>query len=54
MIWVSQKGEEKKYSLLDLANLSNQAANVLLKYGINKGDRVLISCPEFRSGGSLQ
>jgi acetyl-CoA synthetase len=45
MIWVSQKGEEKKYSFLDLANLSNQAANVLLKYGINKGDRVLVMLP---------
>ncbi len=45
MIWVNQNGEEKKYSFLDLANLSNQAANVLLKYGINKGDRVLIMLP---------
>jgi acetyl-CoA synthetase len=45
MIWVNQEGEEKKYSFLDLANLSNQAANVLLKYGINKGDRVLIMLP---------
>ena len=45
MIWVGQQGEEKKYSFLDLANLSNQAANVLLKYGINKGDRVLVMLP---------
>ncbi|MCX6688678.1 MAG: AMP-binding protein [Methanoregula sp.] len=45
MIWVSQKCEEKKYSFFDLANLSNQAANVLLKYGINKGDRVLVMLP---------
>ena len=45
MIWVGRQGEEKKYSFLDLANLSNQAANVLLKYGINKGDRVLVMLP---------
>ncbi|MHB8163715.1 MAG: AMP-binding protein, partial [Methanoregula sp.] len=45
MIWVNQQGEEKKYSYLDLANLSNQAANILLKYGINKGDRVLVMLP---------
>ncbi|MDD1704135.1 MAG: AMP-binding protein [Methanoregula sp.] len=45
MIWVDQNGEEKKYSLLDLANLSNQAANALLKYGINKGDRALVLLP---------
>ena len=45
MIWVNQEGEEKKYSFLDLANLSNQAANILLKYEINKGDRVLVMLP---------
>jgi len=45
MIWVDQNGEEKKYTFLDIANLSNQAANILLKYGINKGDRVLVMLP---------
>jgi acetyl-CoA synthetase len=45
MIWVSQSGEEKKYTFRDLRNLSNQAANVLLKYGINKGDRILVMLP---------
>jgi acetyl-CoA synthetase len=30
MIWVNQKGEEKKFSFLYLSNLSNQAANILL------------------------
>ena len=45
MIWANQHGEEKKLSFLDMSNLSNQAANVLLKYGINKGDRVLIMLP---------
>ncbi len=45
LIWVSQNGEEKKYTFKDLSNLSNQAANVLLKYGINKGDRVLVMLP---------
>ncbi len=45
MIWVSQQGEEKKYTFRDMKNLSNQAANILLKYGINKGDRVLLILP---------
>ena len=45
MIWANQQGEERKFSFLDMSNLSNQAANVLLKYGINKGDRVLIMLP---------
>ena len=42
MIWTNQQGLEKKYSFRDLKNLSNQVANILLKYNINKGDRVLI------------
>jgi acetyl-CoA synthetase len=45
MIWVNQEGKEKKYSFRDLKNLSNQAANILLKYGIQKGDRVMLMLP---------
>ncbi|MDG6256062.1 MAG: AMP-binding protein [Methanomicrobiaceae archaeon] len=45
MIWVNQEGAEKKYSFRDMMNLSNSAANILLKYGIKKGDRVLIMLP---------
>jgi acetyl-CoA synthetase len=45
MIWVNQEGEEKKYSFRDLKNLSNQVANILIKYGIQKGDRVLLMLP---------
>jgi acetyl-CoA synthetase len=45
MIWVDQEGEEKKYSFRDLKNLSNGAANILLKYGIMKGDRVMLMLP---------
>ena len=45
MIWVDKKGNEKKFTFRDMMNLSNQAANILLKYGINKGDRVLILLP---------
>ena len=45
MIWVSQEGCEKKFSFRDLKNLSNQAANILIKYGIQKGDKVLLILP---------
>jgi len=45
MIWVNQEGLEKKYSFRDFKNLSNQAANILIKYGVQKGDRVLIMLP---------
>ena len=37
MIWVNQHGEEKKYSFRDLKNLSNGAANILLKLTVSRG-----------------
>jgi acetyl-CoA synthetase len=45
MIWVNQDGVEKKFTFWDLMRLSNQIANILIKYGVNKGDRVLIMLP---------
>jgi acetyl-CoA synthetase len=45
MIWVNQEGVEKKYTFWDLMRLSNQIVNIMIKYGINKGDRVLIMLP---------
>jgi acetyl-CoA synthetase len=45
MIWVDARGGEKKYTFRDLKNLSNEAANILLKYGISKGDRVMVMLP---------
>ena len=45
MIWTNQKGVEKKFTFWDLMRLSNQVVNMLIKYGVNKGDRVLIMLP---------
>ncbi|HXX54739.1 MAG TPA: AMP-binding protein [Methanoregula sp.] len=45
MVWVNQQGEEKKFTFWDLMRLSNQIANMLIKYGINKGDKVMIMLP---------
>ncbi|NLO78426.1 MAG: AMP-binding protein [Methanomicrobiales archaeon] len=45
MIWANQDGDEKKYTFHDLKKFSNMAANILLKFGINKGDRVMIMLP---------
>ncbi|HQJ87516.1 MAG TPA: AMP-binding protein, partial [Methanoregulaceae archaeon] len=42
MIWTDQKGNEKKFTFWDLMGLSNAAANILLKHGIHKGDRVML------------
>jgi acetyl-CoA synthetase len=45
MIWVNQEGKEKTYTYRQLMNLSNSAANMLLKYGVKKGNRVIIMLP---------
>jgi acetyl-CoA synthetase len=45
MIWTNQEGCEKTFTFRQLSNLSNSAANMLLKYGISKGDRVIIMLP---------
>jgi acetyl-CoA synthetase len=45
MIWVNQEGVEKKFTFWDLMRLSNQIVNIMIKYGVNKGDRVLIMLP---------
>ncbi len=45
MIWVDQEGNEKKYTFFDLMRLSNQAVNMCIKYGIKKGDRVMLMLP---------
>ena len=45
MIWVNQDGMEQKFTFWDLMRLSNQIANIMIKYGVNKGDRVLIMLP---------
>ena len=45
MIWVNQHGGEKKFTFHDFKRLSIQAANLLLKHGITKGDRVVMMLP---------
>lgn len=45
MIWVNQEGVEKKFTFWDMMIHSNEAANILMKFGIQKGDRVLLMLP---------
>jgi acetyl-CoA synthetase len=45
MLWVNQKGVEKKFTFWELSRLSNQVVNMMIKYGIKKGDRVMIMLP---------
>lgn len=52
MIWVNQQGRERKLTYFDFSRLSNQAANLLFKHGVSKGDRVFIMLPRIPNGGS--
>jgi acetyl-CoA synthetase len=45
MLWVNQKGEEKRFTFGDLMQESDGAFKILQKHGICKGDRVLIMLP---------
>ena len=41
LVWCNNKGEEHTFTFSDISKLSNKVANMLLKYGIKKGDFVM-------------
>ena len=45
MIWTNQQGAEQIYTFRDISRRSNQIVNMLIKYKIGKGDKVLIMLP---------
>ena len=45
LIWCNDKGENKAFKFSDISRLSNQFANLLVRRGIRKGDRVMIVLP---------
>ena len=42
MLWVSNEGEERRFTFEDLRRLSNQTANFLVHHGVKKGDCVML------------
>lgn len=42
VVWTNPEHEEKRFTFADVSRLSNRAANVFKKYGIKKGDKVLV------------
>ena len=42
LVWIGKDGRERIFSFEDLSQISNQAANVFLKHGITRGDRVML------------
>ena len=45
MLWVGQKGEERRITFAQFAERSSRAANAFAALGIQKGDRVLVMLP---------
>ncbi|MBO1912151.1 acyl-CoA synthetase, partial [Microvirga sp. 3-52] len=45
LIYINSKGEKKEITYAALMNLANQAANVFMENGLNKGDVVLVMVP---------
>jgi acyl-coenzyme A synthetase/AMP-(fatty) acid ligase len=45
MLWVNERGDEKRLTFGDFTARSNQVANALRTLGIRKGDRILIMLP---------
>lgn len=45
LIWCNEEGEERRFNFSDISRLSNQLANLLVRQGIRKGDRVMIVLP---------
>ena len=39
--WVNENGEEHKFTFKELSEKSNQVANMMLAYGVKKGDMVM-------------
>ena len=42
IVWTNPDKEEKTFTFADIARLSNKCANVFKKYGIKKGDKVIV------------
>ncbi|HPW00592.1 MAG TPA: AMP-binding protein, partial [Oscillospiraceae bacterium] len=42
LVWTNDRGEERTFTFQDMSLLSNQAANMFLEHGIEKGDRVML------------
>lgn len=42
LVWCNVEGEERTFTFGEMKKLSNRAANLFLKYGVKKGDKVML------------
>jgi len=45
LIWCNDQGDERLFNYSDITRLTNQLANLLVKHGVKKGDRILVLMP---------
>lgn len=45
LIWCDQTGNERRFNFSDVSRITNQMANLLVRLGVRKGDRVLVLLP---------
>ncbi len=45
LVWANEDGEERRFTYVDVRDLSNRFANYLVSKGVKKGDRVLVMLP---------
>lgn len=45
LIWCNERGDEQLFHFSDISRLSNQLANLLVRQGIGKGDKVMLVLP---------
>ncbi len=45
LIWCNEAGDERRFNFSDISRLSGQLANLLVRQGVRRGDRVVILLP---------
>ncbi len=45
LIWCNEQGDEQLFRFSDISRLSNQLANLLVRQGVGKGDKVMLVLP---------
>ena len=45
LIWCNEAGDERRFSFSDMARASSQLANLLVRQGVARGDRVMVLLP---------
>ena len=53
MVWCNAFGDDKQFTFSDISRLSTKTANVFSKYGIKKGDKVIVETTQGEEIGEV-